>query len=546
VSGLLRANLVVASGTALSRLTGLARIVVFAYVIGQTALADAYKLANETPNIVYDLLLGGVLSATLVPVLSSLIRTDGDGTEGWGEDARRSVDAVVTLVVAASALVTVLAVAAAPWVFRVYALTPAPEVDAEVFRSAGTALTRIFALQILFYGVTGVMNALLNARRRFAAAAWSPVAANLVVIVSLLTLPGVGAREWAAGDVISDDRLRLTLGMGTTLGVAVMSLIVAVAVMRSGLRPRLRWAPRDAAVRRVARMGGWTLGFVIANQVAVVVVRNLAEPGSSLASAYADAFIFFVLPHGLLAVSIATTLQPELGRAVAAGDGAAFASRMVWGVRAIVALTVPAAAALIVLAPRLITTLMERGRFDSLDTTNTADALRGLAIGLVGFSVYLFVLRGFYAHDDTRTPFWLNLGENALNIVLAVVLVRPLGVFGLGLSLAIAYIVSAAVAMRELDRRLGHRITRDVGRPVLGLVASGASALVVTAIVERLVPAPTDAGGAGLLASLGLLAVLTATGLVAFAATALALRIDGSSALLARVSRAAARGRRDG
>lgn len=546
VSGLLRANLVVASGTAMSRLTGLARIVVFAYVVGQTALADAYKLANETPNIVYDLLLGGVLSATLVPVLSSLFRHDADGGESWGHDARQSVDAVVTLVVVASAVLTLLAVLAAPWIFRLYALTPAPEVDASVFRSAGTALTRLFALQILFYGLTGVMNALLNVRRRFAAAAWSPVLGNIVVIASLLTLPGVGSQEWAVGDVITDGRLRLTLGLGTTLGVAVMALIVAVAVLRSGIRPRWRWAPDDPAVRRVARMGGWTLGFVIANQIALVVIRNLAEPGSSLASAYADAFVFFVLPHGLLAVSIATTLQPELGRAVATGDRAAFAARMSLGVRSIIALTAPASAALIVLAPRLISTLMERGRFDALDTANTAEALRGLAIGLVGFSVYLFVLRGFYAHDDTRTPFWLNLGENLVNIVLALVLVRPLGVFGLGLSLAIAYIVSAAIAMLVLDRRHGHRITRDVARPAVTLIAAGVVALGAMALVEGYVPHPVGAGGTDTLASLGTIALSASIGVLVFAVSALTLRVEGGAAVLNQISRAGGRDRRDG
>ena len=542
MSGLLRANLVVASGTALSRVTGLARVVVFAYVIGQTALADAYKLANETPNIVYDLLLGGVLSATLVPVLSSLVISDDRHGERWDADCRRSIDAVVTMVVLASAVVTALAIVAAPWIFGLYALTPATTVDAEVFRSAGTALTRVFALQILFYGVTGAMNALLNARRRFAAAAWSPVAANVVVIGTLLTLPGVGERPWGIDDIGRDDRLRWTLGLGTTLGVAVMAGIVVVAVRRSGISLRPRWDPRDPAVRRVARMGGWTVGFVIANQVALVVIRNLAEPGSALASAYIDAFIFFVLPHGLLAVSISTTLQPELARAVAASDRVAFAQRMAFGVRAIVALTVPAAASLIVLAPRLISSLMERGLFDSTATANTAAALRGLTIGLVGFSVYLFVLRGFYAHDDTRTPFWLNVGENLLNIVLAVVLVGPFGVFGLGLALGVAYLISAVVAIIVLDRRHGHRIAPDLLRPVTSLVASGAVALVAMSVFESLID---DSDGDTLRTVVGIAAV-GILGLIVYGVVALVLRVEGSAAVLRRLRPAAARDRRGG
>jgi putative peptidoglycan lipid II flippase len=540
VTGLLRANLVVASGTALSRLTGLARIMVFAYAIGQTALADAYKLANETPNIVYDLLLGGVLSATLVPVLSSIIRVDDrDELDGAG---RRSVDAVVTTVLLASAFVTVLAVLAAPAIFRVYALTPAPDVDPEVFRAAGTTLTRLFALQILFYGTTGVMNALLNARRRFAAAAWSPVIANLVVIGALLTLPGIGASRWEIGDVGSVARLRWTLGLGATLGVAAMAAVVWVAVARSGLRLRPRWAPNDPAVRRVARMGGWTLGFVIANQLALVVVRNLAEPGSSLASAYVDAFIFFVLPHGLLAVSIATTLQPELARAVTSGDRPLFADRMGLGVRSIVALTAPAAAGMVALAPRLVAALMERGQFDAGDTANTAAALRGLAIGLVGFSVYLFALRGFYAHDDTRTPFWLNVGENGLNVVLALVLVGPFGVFGLGLALAIAYLVSAVIALVVLDRRHGHRIGPPLVRPVIAMITAAGVALAAMSLIGRAIGSSPSGPAAGL----AVIGAIGAGGAAVYAALLVALRVDGVGPVLDRVRRAAGRGRRGG
>ena len=97
---------------------------------------------------------------------------------------------------------------------------------------------------------------------------------------------------------------------------------------------------------------------------------------------------------------------------------------------------------------------MQRGQFDAISARNTSDALSGLAIGLIGFSTYLFILRGFYAHGDTRTPFFLNVGENGLNVVLAVILAGPFGVFGLGLSLGIAYLVAAAVSLVILRQRM--------------------------------------------------------------------------------------------
>ena len=168
MNNLVKSNVTVAVGTALSRVSGLLRVVVFGAVIGQTALADAYKLANETPNIVYELLLGGVLSATLVPLFSSFIETDDD----------ESTNVVITMAVTLMAALTAVAVLAAPLIFRLYTLSPAAGVDADVLRHVGTTLTRIFLLQILFYGLTGIANAFLNSRRRFFAAAWSPMLPN--------------------------------------------------------------------------------------------------------------------------------------------------------------------------------------------------------------------------------------------------------------------------------------------------------------------------------------------------------------------------------
>lgn len=468
MSSLLRSNLVVASGTAMSRVSGLARWFVFAYVIGQTALADAYVLANETPNIVYDLLLGGVLSATLVPLFTTFARTDGDDE---GDDHATNV--IITVSVTLMVALTVVAVAAAPLVFRLYSLDVADEVDVELFRQVGTTLARIFLVQILFYGLTGVANAYLNSRRRFVAAAWSPVLPNLIIIVTLLSLPGAGSTEYGLADVIDDSRVRWTLGLGATAGIAAMAVVVVPAMFAAGLRFKPSWDWSHPAVRKLLVLSGWTIGFVVANQVAVVVIRNLANAeGEGILTAYVQAFTWFVLPHGLLAVSISTTFQPEMARAVKAHDQAAFVRHTSLGTRMIAVLTLPAAAGMLVLREPIIG-LMRRGQFDSNDLQNTAEALSGLALGLVGFSVYLFVLRGFYAHQDTRTPFVLNVGENLLNIVLAFAFVGRWGVLGLGLAYAIAYLVSSVWALNVLSYKVPAFRVRDVvgGMWKMGLAA---------------------------------------------------------------------------
>lgn len=438
----LASNLGVAAGTLASRITGLIRIVVFAAVIGQTALADAFDIGNNAPNVIYELLIGGALTATLVPLFSAhRARNDREATA-----AVMGTGFVVLIVI------TALAVAAAPLVFRLYALSPAG--DVESFTSVGVALTRVFLLQIFFYGVNAFVSGVLNAHDRFFAAAWAPVAANLFAIAALLAIawwPGLPtpsldtARQGSA--------MFWWLSLGPTLGIAAMASWVLWAGMRHGLVPRPRFAPRHTAVGALMRMSGWAVGYIAANQVALVVIKNLAQPGTGRLDAYAKAMTIFQLPHGLLAVTIATTTAPMLARAAADGDSSAFNARFHAAARQTMVLTLLPSIMLVALAEPVVRALLGWGAFDSDAVAATARALSGLSVGLVGFSLYLFALRGFYSHGDTRTPFFINLFENALHVALAVLLAPRFDVLGLGLSFAFAYLISAVVALRVLRQR---------------------------------------------------------------------------------------------
>ena len=452
MSGLLRSNVVVASGTALSRITGLLRLIILGYVLGQTALSDAYLIANETPNIVYELLLGGLLSATLVPLFSMFVETDDD----------ESTNVVLTVSVVLMAALTVVAVIAAPLIFGLYSVNVADGVDAALYRSVGTTLARIFLIQILFYGLVGLANAFLNSRRRFFAAAWAPILPNVIIIAFLLSLPNPGSADWQLEDVLSDDRLRWTLGLGATVGIATMAAVLVPAMFATGFRFRPIFNLRHPAVRKLLSLSCWTIGFVVANQIALLVVRNLAEPGSSDASAYINAFTFFVLPHGLLAVSIATTFQPEMSRSVARRDRSGFVDQASLGLRMTALFTIPAGVGIFVLRQPIIGALLQRGEFSEADADAAQRALAGLALGLGAFSIYMFVLRGFYAHRDTKTPFKINVVENLINIVLAVVLVDRYGVLGLGLAFAFAYMISSLWAMQVLSYKVPGFCVRSI------------------------------------------------------------------------------------
>jgi putative peptidoglycan lipid II flippase len=502
-SGLLRNNIIVATGTAFSRLTGLLRVMVFAKIIGQTALADAYNSANSSPNAVYELLLGGVLSATLIPLFAKQAEDRDD----------EATSAVITVSIVAVTTLTVAAVIAAPLIFHIFAIRVAGgAAAAALYRDVGTTLARVFLIQIFFYGITALGTSLLNAHRRFFAAAWAPVLSNLAIIVSLLIIPHVVDGQPELGDVLTNSQLKWTLALGATIGIAVMALALIPAIKRTDVRLRWNWDLRHPAVRTLTKLSTWTLGYVVCNQIAVITMVNLADPGTGLPDAYAKAYILFVLPHGLLAMSIATTFEPEMARRVKRRDKAGFIDRTSLGIRLVALLTFPAGMLMFTLRRPIVGVALQHGEFTAANALATSRALGGFAIGLVGFSVYLFTLRGFYAHGDARTPFVINLFENVINIVLGVALHGRFGVLGLGLSFGIAYLISALWAITVLGDKVPGFPVGAVLRAIARIGLASVILAEVSWLVARHVGANEGLGG------VVRLLVASAAGLVAYVA----------------------------
>ncbi|HXH57065.1 lipid II flippase MurJ, partial [Iamia sp.] len=252
---------------------------------------------------------------------------------------------------------------------------------------------------------------------------------------------------------------------------------------------RFRPSLRHPAVRTAAGLSGWTLGYVIANQVAAQTVLVLAVSDAGAVRSYQVAFIFFQLPHGLLAVSLMTTFQPDLARAYVQKAWPTFHARMLQGLRLLVTVMVPAAVGYLTLAVLVVrlgpdaTLLQPDGALE--EAVPVARALAGFAPGLLGFSVYLFVLRGFYALQDTRRPFWINGAENLINIVVAVALSVPFGLIGLTSAYSTAYLVGSVIALAMLLRRLPAGFDLRGFLTTLGrcLGAAGLMAATVVAVV---------------------------------------------------------------
>lgn len=503
---ILRASAVVGVGTALSRVTGFGRVAAIAYALGASTVAGVYAYANETPNIFYELLLGGILTATLLPLF----------VRSFEERDDEAASAIVTVSAVALVVATLLGIALAPWIVRVYTLDVPGPTRAEQ-RELATAWLRCFMPQIFFYGMTALGSAMLNARRRFAAAAFVPIANNLVVIALFLAIPAVTSGHIGLDRVLDDTALLLAIGLGTTAGIAAMAIFLWPALRRAGIRLRPVFAWRHASVLTMLRLSGWTVGYAIANQIALWVVLVLANGKSAGPFVYLSAYAFFQLPHGLFAVSITTTIQPELASAYVAQNWLGLRYRFARGLRMILMLMMPAAALYLGLAHPIVAALLQRGAFDAAASDRVAETLMGFAVGLPAFSLYLYTLRAFYSLQDTRTPFLINCGENALNIVAALALYPVLGIPGLALAFAGAYLIAAVGALALMSRRLGGLRGRQIGSTfgrtlAVAAVVAGATWVVADrlgyATTTEAVATTIVAGALGLVLTVGGLRVL--------------------------------------
>lgn len=473
---LARNTSVMAAGTILSRITGFVRIAAFSAALGVTEgpLADAYNKANVAPNIVYELILGGVLSSVLVPVFVETLGRDS-------REHRRVVNAVTTLAGVALVVVAAVAILAAPWLAVLFTLgASGPAAEVAELREVVTVFLRLFMPQVVFYGLTTIWTAYLNAHRHFAAPMLAPVLNNLLVTAVLLAF---GA---AVGFTAVEDLRRLAtaqlwlLGLGTTAGIVAMTVPLWPVARRKGWRWRPCFDWRHPMVRQVGRLGRWAIAYVVMNQVGylVVILLTSTAPGQGAFSAYVTAFIFFQLPHGVYAVSVMTALVPGLSAAHADRDRDRFRAQLSQGIRATALLIVPAAVGLGVLAGPLVRLLLEQGVFSADSTQAVARVLTAFVLGLPGFSLFQLFLRAHYALQDTRTPALVNVAAVGWNIVANLVLFTVLPadwkVAGLALGHASAYTLGALTFAVLLRRRLAGLDGKAIGAALARILAATA------------------------------------------------------------------------
>jgi putative peptidoglycan lipid II flippase len=535
---LARSTALMATGTLLSRITGLLRVTVLVATlgVGESRLADVYNVANTTPNIIYELVLGGILSSIFVPVFVEVRNTRGQ-RQAW-----HVARATMTIAIAGLGLLAGITMLAAPWIIRLYVHSGSPAERAEAVELGGQLLT-MFMPQIVFYGLGAVMTGLLNAHRRFGVPMFAPILNNLVVIAVGLTFHAlVGQQVPQVGEVTTGQKL--LLGLGTTAGVVAMTMVQWPFLRRIGFRFHFVWNWRDRAIRKMATLSAYTVGYVVTNQLGYLLVPVLAYGVQGGYTAYTTAFIFFQLPHGVFAVSVMTALLPPLSEYAVARDWAAFRATMARGIRLTAAVLLPAALGYLALAGPIVRLLLEHGVVTEASTSLLVPVLMVFVLGLVPFSTFQLVLRAFYALQDTRTTFRVNLVSVGVNVVVDLLLFNLLPqrwkIPGLALGHVSSYTVGSALLLYLLSRRIGglegSRILGAVGR----MLVAGLVMVAATLLVARGVAAAIDPG-------LGRDLVTVVAGVIVGAGTYLAvarlLRVEELALLLDVVRRRGTRGR---
>lgn len=493
-SSLARSSLVMAGGTFTSRVLGVVRMALLAWVLGtRTPAANVWQTSNTLPNTIYLLLAAGVLNVLLLPQLTRAMTR--------GKEGQDYSDRLLTLSAVILGAGTVLFVLAAPLVTKLVMLDY-PWGDPML------ELAILFAYlcipQMLFYGLHTLLGQILAAHHRFAAFAWSPALANVVAIAGLLLfarlypdareVPGIRpplpVEDWTSGMI-------WLLAGSATLGIVLQALVLVPAVRATGFRWRFRWGFRGVGLGTASVMAGWALADVAVSQTGVITATNLLNravrdvPDAPGKASYDYAFSIFILPHSLIALSLLTAIYPVLSKAAARDDLRSMAADVARGLRLLGTAMVPISLGMLVLAPLLARVLYPG--ITEPEVRAIAAILFALVLGLVPYGVYLLCARVFYSFEDARTPFLFQVSITTTLLVVAVLtLTQAPGRVAVLLALgqALGQLIAAGLGLRAVRRRLVGLELRPVGATFLRAAAAALVALLPAWLLVRFLDLP--------------------------------------------------------
>lgn len=535
-----------ATGTVVSRITGVLRDIAAAAALGFFIVADAYSLGNSLPTIVYILIIGGALNAVFIPQLVRAMKEHGD-------DGKAYADRLITLVGTLLLALSVLAVVFAPLIVDLYTPSDYPPEDFEL----AVAFARLCLPQIFFYGIYTLFSQVLNARGHFGAPMFAPIANNIVAIATFLLFIAVAGTSAAGDGALSGNEI-LILGIGTTLGVVMQAMILLPVLARVGYhwRPRFDW--RGNGLGKAGRLATWTIGLVLVNQATYVLITRFATQANVDALAagnvaaglttYQKAHLVFMLPHSVITVSIVTAMLPALSRIAASGRLTQVGKDVGSTMRLVAALVLPISAMLAITGAQIAVLLFGYGAATPEQAALMGQIVAVFMIGLLPFTLFYVLLRGYYALEDTRTPFFITVGFSIVLLALMIPLfgfATPGGaqVAVIAMSYSAAYWVGFVAAWVVLHRKLGGT---DARRTIGALIKMAAATVIALgAMFGMQVLLVSTITGGGLTNRLGLIinvvCVIAAGGIV-YLVAARVLRIREITEAMALIRRTMQRG----
>ncbi len=538
--GLIGSSAVMAAGTVASRITGVLRDVALTAALGFYVVSDAYSLGNTMPNVLYILVIGGALNAVFIPQLVRKMKDDADGGAAYA-------DRLLTLAGVVLFAFSVLAVLLAPLLVDLYATASYDDSQ----RALATAFARLCLPQIFFYGIYALFTQVLNSRGRFGAPMFAPILNNVIAIATFLFFLVIAGTAAAADGELTTDQI-LILGIGTTLGVAAQAFVLLPVLLRSGYRWRPRFDWRGHGLGKAGHLAVWTLLLVVINQAGYVVITRLATLANVNASldgstpagltTYQKAHLIFMLPHSVITVSIVTALLPALSRVAHAGRLKQVGADVGGAMRLVAALIVPIGAVLMITGPGIARLLFGYGAATPEQAELTGTITSVFMLGLIPFTLFYVLFRGFYAVEDTRTPFLVSVIMNVVALAVAIPLFYavsgPAQIAALAFGYVCGFWATFIVSWILLARRLGGVDSGNTIRALLRMLIAGFVALAVMFGTQALLVTYVTGGGAEspwpILVNV---VVVSAVGVLIYLAAAWALRIAEVSEVMGLVRR---------
>ncbi|MDP1809395.1 MAG: murein biosynthesis integral membrane protein MurJ [Actinomycetota bacterium] len=457
----------VTAATAVSRITGLIGVLVIAGALGFTRLQDSYNLANVMPNMIFELIAGGILTSVLIPVF--VTRRLQDEQQGW-----RAANNIANITLLILIIIATLGTIFSYYFVRAQTfLVPTHQVSIARLNF----FFKFFIWEIVFYGLTTILNGILQSYRRFTMPALAPIFNNLIVIATVLFfyLPLKNTHP---------DLALTALAIGTALGIAAMALIQLPSLIKLGWKYQFVIDLHDPAFRQLVVLALPVVVYVAGNQIGLTVSNALAWKFKGGMTAFKIAWSFFQLPYALLAVSVSTVLFPRFSERAALRDTEGFKKTLTSAVNSTAFIIIPASMALFLLSKPIIS-LIFLGSYGQAGVNQVSGVMAYFMAGLLPFSAFMLLNRVFYALKDTKTPMLVNTIGIPLNIGFDFLLVAYFGVAGLSMGHSLTYLITMTILLFALRKRLGALNGRAMFKGALKFTLISAAMAVIIALLVR-------------------------------------------------------------